>query len=166
MGALLVLHVALGCLALGASRRLGRRAFVLGGIAPFAMAVWAGSRARGVLDGTPVTEGTAWVAELGLFVDLRLDAFALLMLVLVSGIGTLVFLYALQYFHDDARAGRAAGLLTLFAGAMAGLVLADNLLLLYVCWELTSVTSYLLIGLDDREEHSRAAVWTIASSTG
>ena len=114
------------------------------------MVIWLATRAGGVLDGAPLTGGSAWVAELGLRLDLRLDAFALLMLVLVSGVGTLVFVYALGYFHDDASAGRAAGLLTLFAGSMAALVLADNLLLLYVCWELTSVTSYLLIGLDDR----------------
>ena len=85
-----------------------------------------------VLDGDPVTSTLSWVPQLGLDIDLRLDAFSLLMIVLVSGIGTLVFVYGWHYFAHSPKAGRAAGLLTLFAGSMLGVVLSDNLLLLYV----------------------------------
>src|SRR5690606_18520872 len=63
-------------------------------------------------------------------------------------------------------AGRAAGLLTVFAGAMLGVVLADDLLLLYVCWELTSVTSYLLIGLDHESPEGRSAALHALLVTG
>ena len=108
--------------------------------------------------GTPVVEHTGWVPDLGLGIDLRLDAFAALMVVLVAGIGVLVMLYSSAYFarggHD---VGRLAGILTLFAGAMLGVVLADDLLVLYTCWELTSVSSYLLIGHDHTEAKARAA---------
>jgi multicomponent Na+:H+ antiporter subunit A len=157
MAALLALHGILGIALLIAAARLRRRAFLFGAVAPGAMLAWAFAQRDEVLRGGAVEERTVWVAGLGLDLDLRLDAFALLMIVLVSGIGALVFMYARKYFHDDARAGRAAGLLTLFAGSMTGLVLADNLLLLYVCWELTSITSYLLIGLRDRQEDARDA---------
>jgi multicomponent Na+:H+ antiporter subunit A len=156
--ALLVLHLALALLAPAAGARIGRRVFVLVALAPAATAVWAATQAGRVLDGDPVTSTTSWVPGLGLTLDLRLDALALLMVTLVSGIGTLVFLYCARYFAADRPGlGRFAGVLTGFAGAMLGLVLADDLILLYVFWELTSVTSYLLIGFDDESEESRRA---------
>lgn len=155
--ALLTLHAVLGAAVLAAARPLGRWAMAIGGLAPLAVVVWAVTAAPGILDGTPVTSSHEWVPGLGLGVDLRADAFSLLMIVLVSGIGALVFAYGRRYFSHSDKGGRVAGLLTLFAGAMLGVVLADNLLMLYVCWELTSVTSYLLIGIDDAEAEARSA---------
>ena len=163
---LLALHAALGVAALLTARRLGRWALVLGGLAPALTTVWALARAGALLDGGVVEERATWVGGLGLGLDLRFDAFTLLMTVLVSGIGTLVFVYAWYYFGASEKVGRAAGLLTLFAGAMFGVVVADNLLLLYVCWELTSVTSYLLIGIDDAEPEARSAALHALLITG
>ncbi len=158
MLALLALHLALALVAPAAGARLGRNVFVLVAIAPGAAAVWAATQAAAVLDGNAPTSTTAWVPGLGLTLDLRLDALALLLMTLVSGIGTLVFLYCARYFPaGQAGVGRFAGVLTAFAGAMLGLVLADDLILLYVFWELTSVTSYLLIGFDDEDAESRRA---------
>ena len=78
------------------------------------------------------------------------------MLVLVAGIGVLVFAYSAATSSSPTRADiRLLGLLVLFAGAMVGLVLADNLLILYGFWELTSVTSFLLIG--NRHEYADGA---------
>lgn len=155
---LLVLHLVLALVAPAAGARAGRRVFLLMALAPAATAVWAATQAAAVLDGRPVTSQAAWVPGLGLTLDLRLDALALLMLTLVSGVGTLIFLYCARYFPPRQRGlGRFAGALTAFAGAMVGLVLADDLILLYVFWELTSVTSYLLIGFDDEKEESRRA---------
>ncbi|HEY8525799.1 MAG TPA: hydrogen gas-evolving membrane-bound hydrogenase subunit E [Acidimicrobiales bacterium] len=148
-------------------RRLGRRALLLAGVGPAAAVGWALGQAGDVLDGGVVTERTQWVGELGLAVDLRLDGFGLLMLALVSGIGVLVFAYAWRYFGSPSAAlGRLAGLLGLFAGAMFGLVVADNLLVLYVCWELTSITSYLLIGNADRDPEARSAALHALLVTG
>ncbi len=163
---LLALHAALGITVLVAARRLGRWGLVIGGLPPAITMTWALTRAGGVLDGVAVNDRATWVEGLGLGVDLRFDAFSLLMTVLVSGIGTLVFVYGWHYFGDSENVGRAAGLLTLFAGAMFGVVVADNLLLLYVFWELTSVTSYLLIGIDDREPEARSAALHALLLTG
>ena len=158
MTALLVLHLLLALVAPTAGARLGRRVFLLVALAPLATSVWAASQAGAVLDGQPVRSAAAWVPGLGLTLDLRLDALALLMVTLVSGVGTLVFLYCARYFAaDDRGVGRFAAVLVAFAGAMLGLVLADGLLLLYVFWELTSVTSFLLIGFHDESEQSRRA---------
>ncbi len=158
MLALLSLHLALALFAPVAARRLGRRVFLLTALAPAATAVWAATRAGAVLDGRAVTSTTPWVPGLGLTLDLRLDPLGLLMVTLVSGVGTLVFLYCANYFADgQSGLGRFAGVLTGFSGAMLGLVLSDDLLLLYVFWELTSVTSWLLIGFDDESPESRRA---------
>ena len=155
---LLVLHLVVALAAPLAARRLGRGVFLLAAVAPAVTAGWAAAHAGAVLDGRSVVSTTDWVPGLGLTLDLRLDPLSLLMVALVSGVGSLVIAYCAAYFDaDDPSVGRFAGVLTGFAGAMLGLVLADDLLLLYVFWELTSVTSFLLIGHDDEDAASRRA---------
>jgi multicomponent Na+:H+ antiporter subunit A len=159
--ALVTAHFVIAALAPLGARLLGRRVFVVCALAPLATVVWAATVMRGVLDGHAVMGSVDWLPAIGLVVSFRVDAFALLMVALVSGIGTLIFFYSAPYFahSEDSRAdlGRFASHLTAFAGAMLGLVLVDNLLALYVFWELTSITSYLLIGYDDRKGSARAA---------
>ncbi|MDP9020709.1 MAG: Na+/H+ antiporter subunit A, partial [Actinomycetota bacterium] len=154
---LLALHAALALAATALGRRLGPRVFLVCALAPGATAAWAAARAAGVLDGSAITQVLPWVPGLGLDVSLRLDGFALLMVALVSGIGAVIFAYSRWYFSPRPGLGRFAGVLTAFAGSMLGVVLADNLLLLYVFWELTSITSYLLIGFEDEKGSARAA---------
>ena len=154
---LLGLHAVLAVVAPTVGRRLGRRVFWLCALAPAATFAWTLTRGVSVLDGSPVTESRGWVPGLGLAFDLRLDAFSLLMAALISGVGVLVFVYSRWYFSERPGLGRFAGALTAFAGAMLGIVLADNLFVLYVFWELTSVTSYLLIGFEDEKGSARAA---------
>ncbi|WP_244951786.1 Na+/H+ antiporter subunit A [Streptomyces spinoverrucosus] len=137
-------------------RRLGRAVWVVAALVPLAAVSWAGTRAARILDGGDYRESLSWAPSLGLTVDLRLDALSLLMLWIVAGVGAVVLLYCRYYVERDA--GREAALLLAFAGAMAGLVLADNLFVLYVFWELTTVASFLLIaGRGESAEHRRAA---------
>lgn len=162
---LLILHAVCGFAALVVGRRLGRNAWLLGGLAPASVVVWLIAN-RSDVAGDGVSATAEWIPDLGLAVDLRVDSFSALMIVLVSGIGVLVYAYAVSYFGSSAKAGRVAGLLTLFAGSMLGVVIADNLLVLYVFWELTSITSYLLIGIDDEKAESRAAAQHALVVTG
>jgi multicomponent Na+:H+ antiporter subunit A len=139
------LVVGLGIIAAGPAAR--RWAIPAAGVPMLATLVWLVVQLPAVVDGSVVTERVPWIPTLGVALDLRLDGFGALMLLLVSGIGVLVVVYAASYFgHPDGDTVRLMGLLALFAGAMAGLVLADNLVVLYGFWELTSVTSFLLIG--------------------
>jgi multicomponent Na+:H+ antiporter subunit A len=166
---LLILHALLGCGLLAAGRRLGRRAVIIGGLGPAAASLWLAWRLGGVIDGRPVDQHVEWLPELGVGLDFRLDGYSALFAVLVAGIGVLVFVYALRYLpRRDMTVGRLAGLLTLFAGSMLGLVLADDLLVLYGFWELTSITSYLLIGHDHDDRRARAAALQalLVTSTG
>jgi len=92
--------------------------------------------------------------------------------VLVSGIGVLIFVYAIAYFapHSPGNGvpgvARLAGIMTLFSGAMLGVVLSDHLIALFIFWELTSITSYLLIGNGDTNPRARAAALQAILITG
>jgi multicomponent Na+:H+ antiporter subunit A len=139
------------------SRRLGSRVFLLAGIPLAATVGWALFYGPSIVAGSPVVESLLWAPSIGFDLRFRIDAFALLMIALVAGVGVLIFTYSRFYFHDEPDLGRLAALLVAFAGAMLGLVVADNLLALFLFWELTSITSYLLIGFDDRSAAARAS---------
>ena len=128
-------------------RALDRNAGYLGAGALAAVAVWIGVQAPAVFEGRAVTEEHAWLPDAGIAFALRLDGLALMFALIVLGIGALVLAYAARYFGAGSpKTARYLALLTLFAGAMLGLVLADDALLLFVFWELTSVSSFFLIG--------------------
>ncbi|KEF35585.1 NADH-ubiquinone oxidoreductase [Deinococcus sp. RL] len=101
----------------------------------------------------PALEVTRWVPTLGLDLAFRGDGFSLLFAVLIGVIGTLASLYSVAYLSERERFGRFYSYLLLFGGSMLGLVLTDNLVALFGFWEMTSVTSFLLIGL----WHTRSA---------
>jgi multicomponent Na+:H+ antiporter subunit A len=154
---LVVAHLALACVLPAVSARHPRAGFAVAAVLPALAFAWALAHTRAALT-TGVTSTTRWAPELGLTLSFRLDALSLAMVVLVSGIGALILVYCIGYFGDGPEAGRNAALLLAFAGVMLGLVLADDLLTLYVFWELTSVTSFLLVGQrgDARENRSAA----------
>ena len=165
--ALLALHAVTGLVAIAFGARLGRRALVVGGLAPVVTLVWLAANLGGVARRRPRRGAVAWVPALGLDLHLRLDGFAALMALLVAGVGVAVFAYSLATSATATPdVGRLAGLLALFAGSMLGLVLADDLLVLYTCWELTSITSYLLIGNDHTDAKARAAALHALLVTG
>ena len=155
MLAVLLAHLVLGALAALVARRWGPRSFLVAALAPLSGVVLAVAAAPDVLAGGAWTADVAWVPGLDLSIALRLDALSLLMLVLVSGVGTVIFVYCAWYAERDGTLVRFVATLTAFAGAMVGLVVSDDVILLYVFWELTTVTSYLLVGLDDEDRESR-----------
>jgi NADH-quinone oxidoreductase subunit L len=75
-----------------------------------------------------------------------LDPLAAVMLVMVTFVGLLIFIYSVAYMHHDENFTRFFCFLSLFAGAMLGVLIANSLLLLFMCWEVVGLTSYLLIG--------------------
>lgn len=164
---LLAAHLAAALAAPAVVRRLGRRAFWVLALVPGAALVWAVAHAASIADGTIPAARVAWVPELGLALDVRVDTLSWLMVVLVGGVGAAVLVYCSAYFTPRAQGmGRFAGVLVAFAGSMLGLVTTDNLLGLYVFWELTTVTSYLLIGhYSDRKTSRRAAMQAIVLTT-
>lgn len=103
-----------------------------------------------------------WVPSLGIAFDFKLDGLALLFALLITGIGTLVYWYASYYLKGHVYIHRFFSFLGLFMAAMLGVVLSDNLITLFVFWELTSITSFFLIGFNNEEEDSRkSALWAL-----
>lgn len=169
---LLLLHLVAAVVCLAPGTKVGRWGFWVALAAPAVTFAWLVAQAPSVLDGEVLEVGFDWVPALGLTLQFYLDGFGLLMGLLVSGIGTLVLGYCLSYFrpHGGHRArgdlGRLAGLLVAFAGSMLGLVLSDGFFTLFLFWEATSVTSYLLIGIDDRTSAARTAAQRAFLVTG
>ncbi|GAA4373021.1 Na+/H+ antiporter subunit A [Agromyces bauzanensis] len=149
------------------ARWLGRRVFPLIALMPAAAFVLLLTWLPGVLAGNPVVEVVPWIPQLGVAISFRIDALALLLALIVTGIGALVLLYCTQYFGDDEPGlGRFAALLLAFAGVMLGLVTADDVFLLFTFWEATSVLSYLLIGhYTERKESRGAALQALTVTT-
>ena len=119
-------------------------------------------RAIAVSRSGPIDVTAEWSPALNLSLWFRFDGLSALFATLIAAVGTLIVLYAAKYFDDHRDAGRFNAALFGFMGSMLGLVLSDNLLVLFVFWELTGFTSYLLIGF----EHERAEARRAASSNG
>lgn len=129
--------------------RWGRAAFYVLAAVPGASFVWLLAQYQNVYSDTAPspTLDIPWIPVLDLNLTFRMDQLSWLMSLLVLGVGALVLAYCARYFKtDDAGLGGFGAQLLAFAGVMFGLVTADNLILLFVFWELTTVLSYLLIG--------------------
>lgn len=115
-----------------------------------------------VSEGRFVSAGIDWVPSYGLTLSFFVDGLALMFALAISGIGTFILIYSGSYLKGHPHQGRFLAFITAFMGAMLGLVLSDNVLALFLFWELTSVTSFLLIGFDHgREKARRAAIQAI-----
>ncbi|QGF24981.1 Na+/H+ antiporter subunit A [Raineyella fluvialis] len=168
MTSLIAVHFGLAILAPALTRLLGRRVFLLMALAPAATAVWLLGLHRTILGGGSYVVHRAWVPGIGLTFDLRIGLVQWVLGLVVSVIGALILVYCRWYFSRGRPQARVAGLLVAFAGSMLGLVSADNLLYLYVFWELTTVFSYLLVGHNPLRAANRGAALTalVVTSAG
>ncbi|MEM6758451.1 MAG: putative monovalent cation/H+ antiporter subunit A [Pseudomonadota bacterium] len=117
-------------------------------------------------DGGTVRWVWQWVPSLGISMSFLLDGLSLTFALLITGIGTCVFLYSNTYLAGHPQFNRFALFLTAFMLAMLGLVLADNMIGLFVFWELTTITSYLLIGFGHTTENGRRSALQALFVTG
>lgn len=157
---LVAAHLAVGCLAPLLARLLGSRAFWLAALLPATAFGWLVSLQPQIASGAGYTESLSWIPALGISLDARIGVVQWVLGLIVTGIGALILFYCRWYFQPSAAATRCLGLMTAFAGVMLGLVTADNLMLLYVHWELTTVFSYLLVGNDYTRRANRSAATT------
>ncbi|WP_085991840.1 Na+/H+ antiporter subunit A [Oceanobacillus senegalensis] len=104
---------------------------------------------------SPIRQTYNWIPSLGLNLDFYLDGLSLLFVLLISGIGSLVVLYSIWYLDKSEKLGHFYVYLLMFMAAMLGVVLSDNVFALYAFWELTSISSFLLIGYWNFKERSR-----------
>ncbi|WP_271644347.1 proton-conducting transporter membrane subunit, partial [Acinetobacter baumannii] len=104
------------------------------------------TQAKTVLGGASIQQSWDWLPQLGINLSFRLDALGLLFSLLITGIGTLIYIYAYYYLGPKNSLSKLYLLLMLFMAAMLGISLSNNLIILLVFWELTSISSFLLVG--------------------
>jgi multicomponent Na+:H+ antiporter subunit A len=154
----LLTFVVLSVLTPWLTRRLGTRVFYLIALLPAGAFAYTLTQTAIVTAGGAVTQSIPWIPQLGISLSFRVDTLAWLLALVVTGVGALVLVYCARYFTDDEPSlGRFAALLLAFAGTMYGLVTADDLVIMFMFWEITSVLSYLLIGHYTHKRESRGA---------
>ncbi|MCW8280556.1 MULTISPECIES: putative monovalent cation/H+ antiporter subunit A [Agrobacterium] len=147
-------------------KRFGHNAAWILAIAPALSFVHFALMLPQVAAGGVVTGGYAWVPSFNLSFSWFIDGLSLTFALLITGIGLLIVLYAGGYMKGHPQQGRFLSFLLLFMGAMLGVVVSDSLLMLFVYWELTSITSLLLIGFDHERAASRRAALQALVVTG
>ena len=139
---------------------------VISAAVPLGLFIYFASFIGDVSGGAVISENHEWVPSLGLNLDLRLDGLSLLFSLLITGIGFLVFAYTSSYLKGHRYLDRFYGYLGMFMGAMLGLVLSDNLLSMFLFWELTSISSFFLIGFNNDSKASRKSAILALAITG
>jgi multicomponent Na+:H+ antiporter subunit A len=115
----------------------------------------------------PFSIAVEWAPALNLSLSFRFDGLSTFFAIVITAVGALIVVYAAKYFEDHPQAGRFNVALFAFMGSMLGLVLSDNVIALFVFWELTGFTSYMLIGFDhERAEARRAATQALIVTGG
>lgn len=137
------------------NRWFGQRASMVLALYPALMAAWLFSQAPSVLNDGPLLLEWQWVPSLGISLTFMLDGLSLLFGLLITVIGTCVLIYAGGYLKGHEDIARFHLALLAFMVSMLGLVLADGLITLFIFWELTSITSYLLIGFNHTDIEAR-----------
>jgi multicomponent Na+:H+ antiporter subunit A len=119
-----------------------------------------------VSENTVIRAGLSWIPAYGISFSFFIDGLSLVFGLLISGIGTFIVIYSGGYLAGHPHHGRFFSYILMFMGSMLGLVLADNVFTLFVFWELTSITSFLLIGFDHSRQAARRAAFQALVVTG
>lgn len=125
---------------------------------PLALIIYFSGFVARIANGESVLFSYRWLPALGVNLTFNLDGLSLLFALLITSVGALVFIYSGSYLGRNPELGRFFAYILMFMGSMLGVVLADNAIVLFVFWELTSLSSYFLIGF----EHERAAARSAA----
>ena len=135
-------------------------------IAPLAALAITLYHAPAVLAGETIRFSAQWIPALGLDISLRLDGLSLLFLFMILGIGLLVILYARYYLSQNDSLPKLFSYLMLFMTAMLGIVMSNNVIQLWVFWELTSISSFLLISYWWHKSEARKGARMALAVTG
>lgn len=147
-------------------RRFGDAAGWILAVIPAGLTVYFAQFIGAISAGETFIFTTEWVPTAGITLSFYVDGLSLLFALLISFIGTFIIIYAGAYLKGHADLGRFLMFLLMFMGSMLGLVLSDNVVTLFVFWELTSITSFLLIGFNHGKARSRRAALQALVVTG
>lgn len=138
-----------------------RAAFVLIPLMALLAVLWTATTVH-----LPADISVSWVPAIDVNLNFHIDGLSLLMLLMITGVGTAVFIYAGGYLAGHPQQNRLYILLTLFMIAMIGCVTADNLIVLFLFWEMTSLVSFLLVGFNHEDSNSRKSAQQALVVTG
>ncbi|WP_151751110.1 monovalent cation/H+ antiporter subunit A [Acinetobacter bereziniae] len=124
------------------------------------------TQSKTVLSGNAILEQWQWLPQIGIDFSFRLDALSLIFSLLITGIGTLIYIYAYYYLNPKNSLSKLYSLLMLFMAAMLGISLSNNLIILLVFWELTSISSFLLVGYWSNYEAAQRGARMAMTITG
>lgn len=133
---------------------------------PVGLCAWFSAKIPAAARGEVLRESVSWVPSLGVNLDFVTDGLSLLFALMITGVGSLVFIYTSAYMRGHRELDKFYAYLSMFMASMLGLVLADGLMLMFIFWELTSISSFFLIGFNNREEASRKSALTALTITG
>ncbi len=137
------------------TRSFGERAGWLLALLPAALFVYFLTWVPAIADGESVIITYPWIPGLDVNLSFLVDGLSLLFALLISGIGTFIIIYAGGYLHGHEYLPRFYAIMFAFMASMLGLVVSDNIITLFVFWELTSITSYMLIGFNHEDKNAR-----------
>ncbi|MGM0635713.1 MAG: putative monovalent cation/H+ antiporter subunit A [Bacteroidota bacterium] len=139
---------------------------LLSAIVPLSLLIYFASFIPAIAEGEVIKQTYNWIPSFGVDLSFKLDGLSLLFSLMITGIGFLVFAYTSAYLKNHQYLDRFYGYLSMFMGAMLGLVLSDNLIAMFVFWELTSITSFYLIGFNNESDSSRKSALLALGITG
>jgi len=133
---------------------------------PLGLVIYFATLIGPIVNGKVITESHAWVPTLDINLSFYVDGLSLLFALIITGVGMLIVIYGSGYLAGHPQIGRFYAYLLMFMASMLGVVLADNVITLFIFWELTSVSSFLLIGYYHEKADSRAAALQALLVTG
>jgi len=166
MKLVLLLYFLIGLILFLLPKSISKRNFFLISLLQITTFTYFASKLPSILNKNVIVSVNDWIPELGLNFEFMLDGLSLVFVLLITGIGTLVFLYSGAYMKSYEGTTKFYFYLTIFTGAMLGLVLSSNLIQLFIFWELTSFISFLLISFFHEKEASRKAAFQSLFITG
>ncbi|MBE0660902.1 MAG: putative monovalent cation/H+ antiporter subunit A [Bacteroidales bacterium] len=135
-------------------------------LVPLSIFAYLGTYIPAIANGEIISSHYKWFPELNIHIGFLIDGLSLTFALIISGIGALIVFYGSSYLHGHKKLGRFYGYTFFFMASMLGVVLSDNLITLFIFWELTSISSYLLIGFNHESEKARNAALQALLVTG
>lgn len=149
-----------------AGKRLKGKYALISALLPLGLFIYFLQFSNRIASGEIITTQYSWIPSLNVNLGFTLDGVSLIFSLMITGIGFLVYTYTAAYLKGHPFLDRFYGYLSIFMAAMLGLVLSDNVLSLFIFWELTSISSFFLIGFNNNEQSSRQSAMVALAVTG
>lgn len=147
-------------------KHLKQKYALISAVIPLGLFVYFLQFTNRIASGEVISKTYQWIPSLNVNLGFTLDGISLIFSLMITGIGFLVFVYTAAYLKGHEYLDRFYGYLSIFMAAMLGLVLSDNILSLFIFWELTSISSFFLIGFNNKEQASRQSAVLALAITG